>query len=344
MRETAASLALAARSPTRRARPSSGTASRERDRRPTARGRRRRATQPTAPTSSRRAGARRGARRVDGAVGRGRGRDRDRACSPRRSSRCTASSTTRTSSAPTAMAAAFDRATKVAGAREVGARSRARARRSPASCCCPTAPATSASDHLAPLAAGPDVPAVGGHRDAEQARSIVSAGVLGPDPTAVGVPRQRSASTAFAITVEHAGGVVHVDADARSRRRSPSLIATRTRATADAVRRLRPHPVLRGALRLLRLRDVDRPRPPDRRLRRRVRHRPRRAGAPTGYPAATSVFFGGGTPSLLAGRSARADPRRDRARRRRRGHRRVQSRQRRRGQARGVPPRPASTG
>ena len=42
-----------------------------------------------------------------------------------------------------------------------------------------------------------------------------------------------------------------------------------------SVRRLRPHPVLCAPLRLLRLRDVDRPRPPDRRLRRRLRRRPR---------------------------------------------------------------------
>ena len=86
------------------------------------------------------------------------------------------------------------------------------------------------------------------------------------------------------------------------------------------VRRLRPHPVLRPALRLLRVRDLDRPRPPDRRL-------PRRAGAssssgrPTarladGVPPVTSVFFGGGTPSLVppdglvrrAGRASRRPP------------------------------------
>ena len=53
-------------------------------------------------------------------------------------------------------------------------------------------------------------------------------------------------------------------------------------------------------MRLLRLRDVDRPRAPDRRLRRRLRHRHRRRRARRELPDATSVFFGGGTPSLLA--------------------------------------------
>ena len=49
---------------------------------------------------------------------------------------------------------------------------------------------------------------------------------------------------------------------------------------AAAFRGVRAHPVLRGAVRLLRLRHVDRPRAPRRRLRRRVRARPRAARAP----------------------------------------------------------------
>ena len=59
-----------------------------------------------------------------------------------------------------------------------------------------------------------------------------------------------------------------------------------------ALRRLRPRPVLRGALRLLRLRDLDRPDAPRRRLRRRVRARPRvarAAGAVPSRPVCSSV-------------------------------------------------------
>ncbi len=79
------------------------------------------------------------------------------------------------------------------------------------------------------------------------------------------------------------------------RRRAP---ARRLMPSAGSrLRRLRAHPVLRVALRLLRLRDLDRPRPSGRRVRRRVRARPRTAGAAR---PRRSVFFGGGTPSLLA--------------------------------------------
>ena len=55
-----------------------------------------------------------------------------------------------------------------------------------------------------------------------------------------------------------------------------------------------------------------------------------------GVPAATSVFFGGGTPSLSRATSSRASSTPSIARRRR-GDRRVQPRQRRRRQARGLP-------
>ena len=68
----------------------------------------------------------------------------------------------------------------------------------------------------------------------------------------------------------------------------------------DPLRRLRPRPVLPGALRLLRLRHLHRPRPPHGALRRRLR--PRAAAAPSraaDLAPATSVFFGGGTPSRL---------------------------------------------
>ena len=97
------------------------------------------------------------------------------------------------------------------------------------------------------------------------------------------------------------------------------------------------HPVLRGALRLLRLRDLDRPEPPHRHLRRCVRRRSR-AAASRRYPRCDERVLRRGHAVVDAGRSARADPRRDRSRRRRGSHRRMQPRQCRRGQARGVSP------
>ena len=103
---------------------------------------------------------------------------------------------------------------------------------------------------------------------------------------------------------------------------SPTGVATGTRRrdpappSARRLRRLRPHPVLRPAVRLLRVRHLDRSGAPDRRLPRRGARRDRAGGRRRACPAATSVFFGGGTPSLVP-----ADGLMRRARRHRRGRR-----------------------
>ena len=116
----------------------------------------------------------------------------------------------------------------------------------------------------------------------------------------------------------------------RTRARRRRAAARRARgARHPAVRRLRPRAVLRGALRLLRLQHLrpgrapapsaaatSAPCSPSRRSRARVL-----GDAPPG----DTVFFGGGTPTLLApaelARDARRDPR-VRPGARRRGHRR----------------------
>ena len=66
-----------------------------------------------------------------------------------------------------------------------------------------------------------------------------------------------------------------------------------------ALRRLPARAVLRRALRLLRVRDLDRPSPPHRRATSTACRRRRRPPVAAGMPAATSVFVGGGTPSLV---------------------------------------------
>ena len=183
MRETAASLALAARSPTRRAARAVGP-HRERDRgRPGARraavARRRRARGAARPADARRVG-RAGCR----------SRPRSRSwCSPRRS--CSLNGRLdRLASRP-------DRDGRGVRPRREGrrrargrARSRTRARRSRASCSCPTAPATSAATTSTPLAADKTYQlwAVTG---SETTPTVVSAGVLGPEPSARRLPRQR---------------------------------------------------------------------------------------------------------------------------------------------------------
>ena len=70
-------------------------------------------------------------------------------------------------------------------------------------------------------------------------------------------------------------------------------------------------PVLPVPLRLLRLRHLHRPRPPDGGVRAGVRDRDRPGrGSTRGCPPATSVFFGGGTPSRLPADLLVGDPRR----------------------------------
>ena len=64
----------------------------------------------------------------------------------------------------------------------------------------------------------------------------------------------------------------------------------------EPLRRLRPRPVLPGALRLLRLRHLHRPRPSHGALRRGLRPRTRTGLGAGRLVAPSSVFFGGGTP------------------------------------------------
>ena len=104
-----------------------------------------------------------------------------------------------------------------------------------------------------------------------------------------------------------------------------------------ALRRLRPRPVLRGALRLLRLRDLDRPDAPRRRLRRRVRARPRVARCGRRRPRRDQCVLRWRHAVVASRRPRRAHPRRDPADPRRRGHRRVQPGLRRRVEAGGLP-------
>ena len=81
---------------------------------------------------------------------------------------------------------------------------------------------------------------------------------------------------AFAVTEEKAGGVAAV-AEPAGRRGVRRRLRSRPGAPTlpgYGVRRLRPRAVLRPALRLLRLRHLDRPPPPHGGLRRGLRHRP----------------------------------------------------------------------
>ena len=106
---------------------------------------------------------------------------------------------------PSAMAAAFDRATKANGAREV-----ALVNTSGASLArvvlLPDGTGYLRGDHLSPLPADRTYQlwAVTG---AGKSPVTVSAGVLGPDPQAVSF-RASGPVKAFAVTIEHAGGVV----------------------------------------------------------------------------------------------------------------------------------------
>jgi anti-sigma-K factor RskA len=105
----------------------------------------------------------------------------------------------------TAMAAAFDRAAKVDGARAVGLESASGATLARV-VLLPDGTGYLRGDHLRQL--GPDQTyqlwALTGTNAAPVA---VSAGVLGPDPTAVGFHASGPVH-GFAVTVEHAGGVV----------------------------------------------------------------------------------------------------------------------------------------
>ena len=113
---------------------------------------------------------------------------------------------------------------------------------------------------------------------------------------------------------------------------------------ATAVRRVRAHPVLRRRAAT----TARSPRGPTGRTSSATTSTPcapRSSGPSTpGCRRPTSVFVGGGTPTLVPadgpGRGAAGDP----ARRRRRGHRRVQPRRRHRGDVRDVRRAPASTG
>ena len=105
---------------------------------------------------------------------------------------------------------------------------------------------------------------------------------------------------------------VHLDRRLRSvPRRGPTAVTTGRAVEPTEPFGVYVHvPVLRVALRLLRLRHLDRPRPPDGGLRRGLRDRAR--GAPVadeGLPPATSVFVGGGTPSRLPAEPAGRGPR-----------------------------------
>ena len=109
---------------------------------------------------------------------------------------------------PTAMAAAFDRATKVDGAREVGLQAGSGATLARV-VLLPDGTGYLRGDHLDRAAGEPDVPTVGGDRHREGAGRGVGrrarSGSVGAR-----LPRQRPGPRAFAVTVETAGGVVAV--------------------------------------------------------------------------------------------------------------------------------------
>ena len=174
-------------------------------------------------------------------------------------------------------------------------------------------------------------------------RPSISAGVLGADPTAAAFHARDGPVHAFAITVEQHRAVSSQSTHDPFASRHAAEPTPRVPLSGVPFGVYVHIPFCAHAVRLLRLRDLDRPCAPDRRLRRRVRHATSNARHGRAPPAATSVFFGGGTPSLLPARRARADPRRDRRDRRRRGHGRVQPRQRRRREARRLSRAPAST-
>ena len=101
--------------------------------------------------------------------------------------------------------------------------------------------------------------------------------------------------------------------------------------------RLRPHPVLRDAVRLLRLRDVDGSRRDHRRVRRGVPHAARASRRRRGSPPRDVGVLRRWHPVPARSPRPGLDPRPDPARPRCRGHGRVQPRLGRRGEARRVP-------
>lgn len=106
---------------------------------------------------------------------------------------------------PGAMAAAFDRAVKVPGAKEVGLKSNSGATLARL-VLLPDGAGYLRGDHLDPLPANKTYQlwAVTG---SPKNPTIVSAGVLGPEPSALGFHASGPVH-AFAVTVEKAGGVV----------------------------------------------------------------------------------------------------------------------------------------
>ena len=83
------------------------------------------------------------------------------------------------------------------------------------------------------------------------------------------------------------------------RRAEPPPVPGTLEAVTEPLRRLPPRAVLRGPLRLLRVRHLDRPPPPDRRVPRGVPHATPIDWWPPACPEATSIFVGGGTPSMV---------------------------------------------
>lgn len=104
-----------------------------------------------------------------------------------------------------AVAAAFDRATKVAGAREVALTAGSGASLARV-VLLPDGTGYLRGDHLAPLPSDRTYQLWAVTGDAKQ-HAVVSAGVLGPDPRAVSF-RASGPVLGFAVTIEHAGGVV----------------------------------------------------------------------------------------------------------------------------------------
>ena len=104
---------------------------------------------------------------------------------------------------PSAMAAAFDRATKVDGARQVGLTTGSGATLARV-VLLPDGTGYLRGDHLAPLPSDQTYQLWAVTRDA---KAPVSAGVLGSDPRAVSF-RASGPVKAFAVTIEPAGGVV----------------------------------------------------------------------------------------------------------------------------------------
>jgi anti-sigma-K factor RskA len=106
---------------------------------------------------------------------------------------------------PSATAAAFDRAAKVPGAREVGLASASGATLARV-VLLPDGSGYLRGDHLEPLAANQTYQ-LWALTGAAKTPTVVSAGVLGPDPSAVGF-RASGPVHGFAVTIESAGGVV----------------------------------------------------------------------------------------------------------------------------------------